>query len=266
MLWNYLELKFLIFQLIVLVVFILINKKTIKASKHAGDYCSYEIKDIVLIILYAFAIFNIFKLPLIMNVFFSIDIIATKFKFIYVLLLENGYSLALLISVVIYQTPKRREEILKMCTISKLNMPYIKYATFFLLAIVLLNVSTFILFKYKILNEVYGMFWQTQLLSFPLYIFLWIISLCLLAPFIEEVFFRGILYNTLNQHSGSRLSFITSVLLWVAIHPVKHFIPSIILGIILQIFYKKSKSVLPSFMIHSGVNFFWVIANLTISK
>lgn len=267
MLWNYIQLRFFIFQLVVLLFFVLLNKKKGRGRSSAeGQQYIYKLKDIALILLYAMVIYSIIKIPLLANKFFSVDIIANKFKFLYILLLENGYSVALFISVLIYKVPNRIEEIKKMCAIDILQLRYLKFAALSTLIIVSLNLLTYMLFKYKILNQIYGLLWQNHLLSFPFYIFVWVMSLCILAPFIEEIFFRGILYNTLNQYGNSWLSFLISVLLWVVIHPIKEFIPMIILGVILQSFYKKSKSILPSFIIHSAVNFLWIVSNLIIAK
>jgi membrane protease YdiL (CAAX protease family) len=78
-----------------------------------------------------------------------------------------------------------------------------------------------------------------------------------LAPFVEEIFFRGFLFQGFRQRYG----WITAMLLSSAIFAVAHLdlvtlIPTFVLGSVLAYVYHRSNSVWPGMILHFLVNAF----------
>jgi len=86
-------------------------------------------------------------------------------------------------------------------------------------------------------------------------IFIYTIIGVLLAPIFEEVFFRGFLFNFLEEELGFRRSALLSSIFFATLHPVK-FIPHIFFsGLGLAWIYKREKNLLYPIMAHSIYNF-----------
>jgi membrane protease YdiL (CAAX protease family) len=83
----------------------------------------------------------------------------------------------------------------------------------------------------------------------------------IVAPFVEEVFFRGFLFQGLRQRYG----WIAAMLLSSAIFAVAHLdpvalIPTFVLGNVLAYVYHRSNSVWPGIGLHFLVNGFGLCA------
>jgi len=86
-------------------------------------------------------------------------------------------------------------------------------------------------------------------------IFIDIIVKLLLLPIFEEVFFRGFLFNFLEDKLGFTKSALLSSIFFATLHPVK-FIPHIFFsGLGLTYIYKREKNLLYPIMAHSIYNF-----------
>lgn len=74
------------------------------------------------------------------------------------------------------------------------------------------------------------------------------------APFFEELFFRGVLYNSFRVRWGVRLGIILSALVFAAVHPLPvGFLPIFVLGYILATLVHERGSLLPAIVTH-GLN------------
>ena len=73
-----------------------------------------------------------------------------------------------------------------------------------------------------------------------------------IAPFVEEFFFRGFLYQALRNSWGTVLGVIGSAAIFSAIHfePDK-FVPLLILGVALAMLFEKTRSLWPCIMLHA---------------
>jgi uncharacterized protein len=73
-----------------------------------------------------------------------------------------------------------------------------------------------------------------------------------IAPFVEEFFFRGFLYQALRNSWGPTLGALASAFLFAAIHfdPDK-FVPLFILGVALAMLFQKTGSIWPCIMLHA---------------
>jgi membrane protease YdiL (CAAX protease family) len=84
------------------------------------------------------------------------------------------------------------------------------------------------------------------------------------APFVEELVFRGLVYPTLKQQGFPRLALWGTSLLFAAVHEnAMIFLPLTFLAVILTLLYESTENLLTSILTHSlfnFVNFFWVVA------
>jgi membrane protease YdiL (CAAX protease family) len=76
-----------------------------------------------------------------------------------------------------------------------------------------------------------------------------------LAPLLEEILFRGILYRAIQQRGRPRLALFGSSLLFAAIHfSTLTFVPLTVLAIILALLYDKADNLMAPIVAHSMFN------------
>jgi membrane protease YdiL (CAAX protease family) len=78
----------------------------------------------------------------------------------------------------------------------------------------------------------------------------------IVAPIVEETFFRGMLYTALRSRLGVWWSSLISGVFFAAVHPTLPggFLPILALGIVLAILREKTGSLLPSIICHGANN------------
>jgi hypothetical protein len=78
-----------------------------------------------------------------------------------------------------------------------------------------------------------------------------------MAPVIEEIFFRGFLFNGFRQHLGWNKAALLSALFFSLAHlQLVTLIPTFILGYLLAYLFHKSNSLWPGIILHFSVNSF----------
>lgn len=83
---------------------------------------------------------------------------------------------------------------------------------------------------------------------------------CIVAPFAEEVIFRGIVYAGLKDRFSTRLSMILSSLIFALLHNEIFVLPSLfIFGIFLSYLFEKYQNIWLSISVHFFNNFFTTI-------
>ncbi len=93
--------------------------------------------------------------------------------------------------------------------------------------------------------------------------FLTFFSAAILAPFAEEVFFRGFLYGGLRTRLGSMGAMVISTLFFTALHfSLDAFIPILVLGFCLAWLYERTGSLYPGIVLHASNNAVAVIGLL----
>jgi membrane protease YdiL (CAAX protease family) len=90
---------------------------------------------------------------------------------------------------------------------------------------------------------------------------LYVVSVLLLQPFVEEVYFRGILFVALAGKLGANLGIGVVTLLFVLLHP-GHRLNVLPVGIALAVARLKTKSVASCFVFHSSYNLFLALYQL----
>jgi membrane protease YdiL (CAAX protease family) len=82
-----------------------------------------------------------------------------------------------------------------------------------------------------------------------------VLSVVILAPIAEEVFFRGVVFNAWLREGGRRWAFIGSAVLFAAIHlSLVSLLPIFILGLFLAWVYERTGSLLAPIAMHATVN------------
>ena len=82
-----------------------------------------------------------------------------------------------------------------------------------------------------------------------------------LAPLVEEMFFRGFVFQGFRQRYGWIGAMLLSSVIFAAAHlDVASLIPTFILGCVLAYIYHRSNSLWPGFMLHFLVNAFGLLA------
>ena len=98
---------------------------------------------------------------------------------------------------------------------------------------------------------------QWPLLDSLIYIF----GLVILAPFVEECIFRGLMYGPFQRKIGKVGSMCLTSIIWAVAHfQIKSLLSLFFIGIILCYLYKRTKSLFPGIITHSMMN----ISNLLI--
>ncbi len=73
----------------------------------------------------------------------------------------------------------------------------------------------------------------------------------LVAPFCEEILFRGVLFAWLRRHWNLSLSMIASAAVFAAVHVIPAVMPEIfILGLVMAWLYERSGSIYPAILLH----------------
>lgn len=90
-----------------------------------------------------------------------------------------------------------------------------------------------------------------------------LVSLVLVAPVAEEIFFRGVVYNAWLREHGPRAALIGSAVLFALIHgSLFLFVPILALGIALVLLYRATGSLPAAIALHAGFNGITVLLGL----
>jgi hypothetical protein len=90
--------------------------------------------------------------------------------------------------------------------------------------------------------------YQEQNMSL-LYLFMFVIGI--LGPFFEEVFFRGFVYQAVRKKIGARRGIVLTSVFFALLHfHLVGFIPIFILGVVLNVLFEKTGSVVPGTVLH----------------
>lgn len=95
--------------------------------------------------------------------------------------------------------------------------------------------------------------------SDPHLLILGIVNLCIIAPILEEILFRGFLLKSLLPY-GSAFAIVSSAILFGVMHGnLVQLIPTILLGLVLGYIRVQANSVIPTILIHSVNNILSVV-------
>jgi membrane protease YdiL (CAAX protease family) len=81
------------------------------------------------------------------------------------------------------------------------------------------------------------------------------LAVAVIAPFAEEIVFRGFIYGGLRARFGVAVATISSTLFFTALHfSIEQFIPIFVLGLFLAWLYEKTGSLYPGIILHATNN------------
>lgn len=87
-----------------------------------------------------------------------------------------------------------------------------------------------------------------------------LVVVAVIAPFSEEVFFRGFLYSAFKKSWGINVALFLSSFLFALVHlELYSFIPLMIIGWILAYLFEKTKSLLPAIFLHGVYNLLLIL-------
>lgn len=77
----------------------------------------------------------------------------------------------------------------------------------------------------------------------------------IIAPFAEEVFFRGFVFAGLHQHLGLRRALVLNAILFALVHILPTSWPPIfVLGVLFALLYERTGSIWPAVAVHGAMN------------
>jgi len=122
-----------------------------------------------------------------------------------------------------------------------------------LLTVILVNI-----FKYKPAPQpVMEVFLEEEKEAVLTYLTFFVAAL---GPVMEEIFFRGFLYNAIKKETGVKPALLISAVLFSFLHAhVVGFLPILVLGVFLAYLYEKTGSLIPSITVHVIHNLLMVL-------
>jgi membrane protease YdiL (CAAX protease family) len=87
-----------------------------------------------------------------------------------------------------------------------------------------------------------------------------LVVVAVVAPFSEEIFFRGFLYSAFKKSWGVNAALFLSSILFAVVHlELYSFIPLVIIGWILAYLFEKTKSLMPAIFLHGVYNLILIL-------
>lgn len=135
-----------------------------------------------------------------------------------------------------------------------------------LFSFALLGLSYLIRICYVVIAMALGLELQPQEVIYRMDVsgwnfFITFLSVAVIAPLTEEIFFRGFLYAGLRTRVGIRNAMLISTLFFSALHfSVDAFVPIFVLGLFLAWTYEKTGSLYPGILLHAANNGIALIA------
>lgn len=84
---------------------------------------------------------------------------------------------------------------------------------------------------------------------------LFVLTSVLVAPIVEELFFRGFLFKGFRQKYGWKIALVLSALIFSLFHgQVATLLPTFLLGALFSYLYQRTESIFPSMLLHFLVN------------
>lgn len=97
--------------------------------------------------------------------------------------------------------------------------------------------------------------------GYLLRLFLYFINLCLLAPVVEEIFYRRFLYISIRSKTNVFWGCLISSTIFGMIHP-SYIIITTIIGVYLSLVYEKEGSLPVNMILHGSINFIYILIQI----
>lgn len=141
------------------------------------------------------------------------------------------------------------------------QMQYVKPSLIIKLVVVFFIIRMIALFYNNSSSSVYPREWLARVNSSTFLLTVSFLSIVIIVPFIEELFYRGVMYSAFKNKMNSVLAMLSSSLIWALFHnsQIGLMFGSFIFGIILSIIFEKTRSIIPCIIIHSINNAFFYL-------
>jgi len=88
---------------------------------------------------------------------------------------------------------------------------------------------------------------------------LYLITACMVGPFVEELFFRGLLYAWMREGLAAWLCIVLTSILFASMHG-RISVVQLVGGVLFAILYEWRKNIWPGYVLHAAANFgLWVL-------
>ena len=89
------------------------------------------------------------------------------------------------------------------------------------------------------------------------------VVVCILAPVVEELLFRGIVFRRMRAYWGTTIAMVFSALIFGIVHlDIITGIAAFVIGLIMALIYERTGSLLASMLFHFGFNFYSVAVEI----
>lgn len=139
------------------------------------------------------------------------------------------------------------------------RMQYVKPSLIVKLVTAYVIIRMIALFYSNSSSLVYPREWLGRVNSSSILLICSFLSIVIIVPFIEELFYRGIMYPAFKNKMNNSLAMLSSSLIWALFHnsQIGLMVGSFILGIILSVTFEKTRSIIPCIILHSINNAFF---------
>ena len=86
---------------------------------------------------------------------------------------------------------------------------------------------------------------------------MFLVILCIIAPLVEEIYFRYYAFNILKERFSVFVGVIVTSILFMLSHGFKLSILFFLFGVIYALVYEKTKTIWASFFVHGANNLIW---------
>jgi membrane protease YdiL (CAAX protease family) len=94
----------------------------------------------------------------------------------------------------------------------------------------------------------------------PLHLVIFLLGTAIVAPIVEELFFRGMLYPLMRRHLPAWLAIVANAAIFAGLHFIPMLLPVLfVMGLLLTFVRARTHSIIPSILIHSLNNTVFVL-------
>jgi uncharacterized protein len=94
----------------------------------------------------------------------------------------------------------------------------------------------------------------------PIHLVMLLVGTAIVAPIVEELFFRGMLYPLLRRHLPAWFAIVVNAAIFAALHFILILLPMLfVMGLLLTFVRARTESILPSILIHALNNTVFVL-------
>ncbi|MDP8234250.1 MAG: type II CAAX endopeptidase family protein [Candidatus Saelkia tenebricola] len=242
---------------------ILKSKKPLIKSSNFSPYPLWGLKDFFKIVIWI--LFWAQVLGLSDEFFRRFYRMYTEREYIVIALLSSLFLDIIIIAMLVYWLKKHCRQNLQAVGIhkenlfKKFNFAAFNYFSFLPIIFIAVFISAVYLQKYQAVSSPQTIIYFLLFEKNPWIVMLTVLFIVVIGPFMEELLFRGLLYNSLKKSIGYMQAMIAASLLFSLLHMnVIGFLPILILALLFTYLYEKTGSLMVSVFVHMLHNGFLI--------